>query len=82
MAIFEDDQSKLGTVVLQGSMHASVNAAQLKAIAPAGSVYTFTASWSHSYKGQHLSYRKGMSYSLDPTLRAALLAAAAPMVVA
>jgi hypothetical protein len=81
MAIYEGDQSTLTTVVMNGT-HTSVNAAQLKSMAAAGSVYTFTTSCSHVYKGQHLSFRKGVSYVLDPTLKAALLAEGAPMTLA
>jgi hypothetical protein len=81
MAIYENDQSKTTTVVING-IHASANAAQLKAMAPAGSVYTFTASFLHNFNGQQLSYRKGLSYILDAKLKAELLARGAPMVAA
>jgi hypothetical protein len=81
MTIFENDQCTTTTLVASGT-HANVNAAQLKAVSPAGSVYTFTATWMHIYNGRHLDYRKGASYVLDPGLKAVLLASAAPMVAA
>ena len=81
MAIYEGDQSKTATVVING-MLASMSATQLKASSAAGTVYTFTASYRHSFNGRHLDYRKGMSYALDAKLKAALLALGAPMVAA
>ena len=81
MAINEDDQSKTTTFVVKG-VHASVNAAQLKTNSTVGSVYTFTATYHHVFNGQHVDYRKGVSYSLDPALKATLLALGAPMVAA
>ena len=81
MAINEDDQSKTTTFVVNG-VHASVNAAQLKANSAVGSVYTFTAAYHHIFNGRHLDYRKGVSYSLDAPLKATLLALGAPMVAA
>jgi hypothetical protein len=81
MAIYEGDQNTSSTIVING-IHTSTNAAQLKTIAAAGTVYTFTASYRHAYKGQHLDFRKGVSYVLDPNLKAVLLAAGAPMTAA
>ena len=81
MPLYEDDQATCATLVNKGT-HTSVNAAQLKAACPPGTVYTFTKAFNHVYNGQHLGYRKGVSYYLDPTLKAALLALGAPMVAA
>ena len=81
MTINDDDQNKSATVVING-VHTSVNATQLKFNSPVGSVYTFTAAYHHLFNGQHLDYRKGASYVLDPTLKATLLALGAPMVAA
>ena len=81
MATYEDDQNKTAIMVING-VHTAVSATQLKFRSPIGSVYTFTATYRHSFKGQHLDYRKGVSYALDPALRTALLALGAPMVIA
>jgi hypothetical protein len=81
MAIYEGDQPTTTTVVING-IHSSANAAQLKAVSPAGSVYTFTASYVHKFNGQNVSYRKGISYALDGQLKAQLLALGAPMIAA
>ena len=81
MTIYEGDQSKSTTVVVNG-IHTSVNAAQLKTMTAAGTVYTFTAPYHHTLNGQHLDFRGGVSYVLDANLKALLLAAGAPMVAA
>jgi len=81
MAIYEDDQSKSTTIVANGT-HTNVNAAQLKAVSAAGTVYTFTASYRHAFNGQNLDFRKGASYALDAALKARLVAAGAPMIAA
>jgi hypothetical protein len=62
--------------------HTRVNAAQLKAMSAAGTVYAFTMSYRHSFNGQNLDFRVGVPYVLDPALKARLLAAGAPMVAA
>jgi len=82
MTIYEDDQSKAATVVVINGTHASMSATQLKGCSTAGTVYTFTASYRHTFSGRHLDYRKGMSYALDAKLRSELLALGAPMVAA
>jgi hypothetical protein len=81
MAIYEGDQSTSSTILVNG-IHTSTNAAQLKTMAAVGAVYTFTASYRFAAKGQHLDFRKGVSYVLDPNLKAVLLTAGAPMTVA
>ena len=81
MAIYEGDQSTSTIMVIKG-IHASVSAATLKASAPAGSVYTFTASFNHIFNGREVSYRKGVSYVLDASLKSALQALGAPMTAA
>jgi hypothetical protein len=81
MTTFEDDQSTSATLVMNGT-HTSINAAQLKAVSPAGTVFTFTASYRHAFNGQNLDFRKGASYALDTALKTRLLAAGAPMVAA
>ena len=81
MAIYEGDQSTTATIVVNGT-HTNVNAAQLKAVSAAGTVFTFTASYRHTFSGQSLDFRKGASYVLDAQLKSRLLAAGAPMVAA
>jgi hypothetical protein len=81
MAIYEGDQSTTATIVVNGT-HTNVNAAQLKAVSAAGTVFTFTASYRHIFSGQSLDFRKGASYVLDAQLKSRLLAAGAPMVAA
>ena len=85
MAIYEGDQQTTAVGVING-VHTSMTAAVMKSIAPAGvSTYTFTKSYTFHNpvpNGQPLDFRRGVSYHLDATLKAALLAASAPMVAA
>jgi hypothetical protein len=83
MAIYEGDQQQLNTAVVNG-VHAQLSPAQLKTVQAAGfTTYQFTASYTFHWpilNGGPISYRKGVAYTLDPALKAALLAAGAPMV--
>ena len=81
--IYEGDQQTTQTAVVNGC-HTSLNAAAVKASVTNGAAaYQFTASYTFHNpvpNGGPLSFRKGVAYSLDPALKAALLAASAPMV--
>ena len=81
--IYEGDQQTTQTVMING-VHASLGAAAVKAsVTGAASAYQFTASLTmHNPvpNGGPLTFRKGVSYLLDPALKAALLAVSAPMV--
>lgn len=81
MAIYDGDQQTTATVLING-VHVAMSAAPLKAIAPASSVYTFSAAYSHIVNGKQLSYKRGGSYILDPALLVVLQALGAPMVAA
>jgi len=81
MAVNDQDQPAAGPVVIGGLM--AVGTAQvLKAISPANSVYTFTTEYTYHWRNGPLSFRRNFSYTLDPQLKAVLLAAHAPMMVA
>lgn len=81
MAIYDGDQPT-GVPMIVNGVHVNASAAVLKAASPAGTIFTFTANYSYVQKGQHLQFRRGASYALDAALKAALLAASAPMVAA
>jgi hypothetical protein len=77
-----DDQLRSTTYgVIKGAM-TQMTPTAMKAMHPIGSVYTFnkTYTW-HSGRGL-LQFRRGQSYYLDPPLKAALLAAGAPITAA
>jgi hypothetical protein len=83
MAIYDGDQQSTAPGVING-VHVSMAAAVVKASVANGALaYQFTAAFTMHNPvplGTPLSYRKGVSYQLDPALRTALLAAGAPMV--
>jgi hypothetical protein len=84
MTIYEGDQQQTAYAIVNRIV-AAQSPAQIKAAQPASSTtYQFTASYTFHYPatgtGSPLSFRKGVAYSLDPALKAALLAAGAPMV--
>ena len=85
MAIYAGDQPTSQTGVVNG-VHVSMNAAAVKAIATTtATTYTFTKAYTFHNpvpNGTPLSFRAGVSYQLDTALKAALLAASAPMVLA
>ncbi len=82
MAIYEGDQQITTPGVING-VHVSMTAAVVKAAATNGALaYQFTATFTmHNPvpNGAPMSFRKGVSYLLDPALRTTLLAAGAPM---
>jgi hypothetical protein len=84
MSIYEGDQQTTQTGVING-VHAVMSNALVKsnAIANNATAYQFTASYTFHYPattGTPVNYRKGVAYQLDAALKAALLAAGAPMV--
>jgi len=83
MSIYEGDQQQSAVSVVNG-VHSVTTPAQVKAAQTTGfTTYQFTTSFVYSYpaiNGVSVSYRKGVAYSLDALLKAALLAAGAPMV--
>ena len=81
MAVNDQDQPSAGPMMIGGVMAAAQPAA-LKAASPANSVYTFSISYVYHWGNGPLTFRRGCSYTLDPRLKAALLAAGAPMVAA
>ena len=85
MAIYSGDQPT-GTPAVVNGVHVTLTAAQVKTTqTAANTAYTFTANYTFHWPvigGTPTSYRKGVTYSLDPALKAALLAAGAPMAAA
>jgi hypothetical protein len=79
MAIYTGDQQTTSVLVING-VHASVTGAVLKAASPANTTYKFTDNYTFHYGNSPLSFRPNVAYVLDPALKAALLAASAPMV--
>ena len=75
MAIYEDDQQQ-GTALVVNGVHVNASPAVAASTLPATTAYKFTVSY--SFGGVH--YRRGVTYSLTPALKAALLAVSAPMV--
>ena len=81
MAIYDGDQQMTAPIIVNGT-HAAGTAALVKAVAgPSAVAYRFTAPFTFHHTGSTspLHYRRGVSYLLDATTRAALIAAAAPM---
>lgn len=77
-----DDQLRATTYgVVKGAM-TQMTSATMKTIHPAGSVYTFTKAFTCHSGRSLLQFHRGQSYHLDPPLKAALLAAGAPMTAA
>ena len=72
------DHNPAGVVVINGAL-APATAAAVKATAPASGSYTFTANFALAYKGATLMFKRGKPEALDGDLKAALLAASAPM---
>ena len=79
MAIYSGDQQNVTTVVVNGA-HVPMSAATLKTASPAGSVFRFSANFTFHYAGNAEDFRSNTAYVLDATLKAALIAAGAPMV--
>ncbi len=77
-----DGETLILPPVLVNGAHSPATAATVKAVSPASSVYTFTAKFAFVWRGVHLTFRAGHSVSLPTDLRAALIAASAPMVAA
>ena len=67
--------------VARGTLTA-ITVAALKALAGAGTVYTFTAAYGLMRAGQPLHFKSGASYVLDPALKAQLHSLSAPMAAA
>jgi hypothetical protein len=76
------DQLRTTTYGVLNGVHTQLTAAAIKSSHPANSVYTFAKSYTFSWRGAHLQYRRGQSYHLDAALKAALLAVSAPMTAA
>jgi|GEM_PF-5305829 len=77
-----DGESKLVPTMIVNGQHVLATAAAVKAAAPSGSTFTFSAAYSYSHKGTHISVRRGQTVSVSPEMKAILLAAGAPMVAA
>ena len=77
-----DDQLRTTTYgVIKGAM-TQMTPATMKATHPAGSIYTFSQSFTLQRGRALLQFHHGQSYYLDPALKAALLAANAPITAA
>ncbi len=77
-----DDQLRTTTYgVVNGAM-TQMTPAVMKATHPANSVYTFSKSFTWNNGRSLLQFHRGQSYHLDPPLKAALLAAGAPITLA
>jgi hypothetical protein len=80
-SIYNGDQQTGQTIVVNGVHTTTTVVAAIKAVAATNSVYRFTREYTVNWNGQHCTYREGVSYPLDSALKAALLAASAPMVL-
>jgi hypothetical protein len=77
-----DDQLRTTTYgVVHGAM-TQMTAATMKTLHPANSIYTFSKAFTWNTGHAVLQFHHGQSYSLDPALKAALLAAGAPITAA
>ena len=81
MSTYSGDQPIVAAMVIDGAT-TNLTTAQLKAASPANTVYTFSTFYSLVYNGQTVSFRPNYPYVLDASLKAALLAAGAPMTAA
>lgn len=59
-----------------------LTAAAMKATMPTGSVFTFNTPYSFHFEKKLIQFHQGQPVHLDPKLKAALLAANAPMTAA
>lgn len=76
------DQIRNYTVQVVNGHIVTVNAAQMKAQSPAGSVFVFTKNYTFHYVKHTVAFRQGRPYVLESALVTALQAASAPMVAA
>lgn len=67
--------------VIRGQM-LQMNAALMKTVHPANSVYVFSSPFCFHYNRGVVQFRRGQPYCLDAPLKAALVAAGAPMSLA
>lgn len=81
MSSIDGEASVLSTFIVNG-VHTPGTPATVKANSVAASCYTFSTPYNYTFRGAHLSFRKGHTYSLDAAEKVALLASAAPMVAA
>ncbi|HUB12253.1 MAG TPA: hypothetical protein VMB34_09865 [Acetobacteraceae bacterium] len=73
------DQQNLPQTMVIGGGSGPVNVAALKAAAGSTSVYQFTQDFEFEFGQSICSFRHGGIYGLHAPLKAALIAAAAPM---
>ncbi len=74
-----DDQLRTTTYgVVNGAM-TQMTAVTMKASHPANSIYTFSRAFTWNTGHGMIQFHRGQSYCLDPALKAALLAAGAPV---
>ena len=77
-----DDQLRTTTYgVMKGAM-TQMSPSTMKATHPTGSIYTFSRSFAWQSGRALLQFHRGQTYHLDPALKAALLAANAPITAA
>jgi hypothetical protein len=81
MSTLDAEAAAIAPIVVNGQ-HFPGTATAVKANAPAATAYTFSSNYAHSIRGQHLTYRKGLTYILSLEVKAILLALSAPMVAA
>ena len=77
-----DGEAGLVPMMVVRGQHVAATPTAIKAAAPSGSTFTFSATYSYTHKGIHISVRRGQTVSLSPEMKAILLAAGAPMVAA
>ncbi len=77
-----DDQMRTTTYGMANGKMTQMTAATMKATHPMGSVYSFAKTFTWHSGRSLLQFHRGQSYHLDPALKAALLAAGAPMTAA
>ena len=73
------DQMNVAQSMIINGVRSPVNATTLKASAGASNVYKFNKTFPFHWNGQITTYRQNQVYALDAALKAALVAASAPM---
>jgi hypothetical protein len=76
------DQLRTTTPGVINGCVTQLTAATMKATMPSGSVYTFTTPYSFHFEKKLVQFHQGQPVHLDAKLKAALLAAGAPMTAA
>lgn len=77
-----DDQVRSTTYGMVNGRLVQMSATSMKTTHPANSVYVFSRPYTLHFQHGIVQFHRGQPYCLDPLLKAALLAAGAPMTLA